>query len=77
MQTYNKIILATLVWRFLYLVGGPSLSYETGGCTREKRTSSGMKSLCSEVGRGLDLSMSFSLLLSSGNTVKGKNNLVI
>lgn len=45
------------VLRFLYRVGGPSLSRAGGGCVRAKRMSSGMKSLWREVGRGLVLSI--------------------
>jgi len=41
------------VERFLVRVGGPSLSLAMGGWVRAKRTSSGMKSLCSDVGNGL------------------------
>lgn len=61
--------LTVVTYRFLFLVGGPSCSLTGGGWVSANKTSSGMKSLCSEVGRGFLLSRALPLFLSSGKAI--------
>ena len=51
-------LLTEVVLRFLTRLGGPSLPLLGGGWVRANKMSSGMKSLCREVGNGFVLSMS-------------------
>lgn len=69
-------VFTTEVLRALYFEGGPRTSLTAGGWVSANKTSSGRKSLCRDVGRGLDLSMVKSLLLSTGSFSKSKNNVL-
>ena len=69
---FNCMIQTVVVARFLNLEGGPRTSLVCGGWVRANRTSSGRKSLCRDVGRGLVLSMTMSLLRNSGSLSRRK-----